>query len=203
MKLSPDLPGPTAAELVNTLPVADLARLFRDAGESSRTARAMASAIGTARAQAPVTRSVHLAGIIARAVLSGGTRRGTSHPATRAFLALRAAVTGELTVLQQGLQAAVGCLAEHGRLCVLTYYGTEHALVRQEFRSLARGCTCPPELPVCGCGRQPLVRQLTPRPLSPSAREVARNESARSARLSVCERLAARSPGSGRRSPAH
>jgi 16S rRNA (cytosine1402-N4)-methyltransferase len=191
MKVSPETPGPTARELVATLTAREMAALFREAGESPRTARLLASAIERARTREPLTRTVQLAQVIEQAVDAARVRRGERHPATRAFLALRSAVNRELPVLAQGLEAAISALAPGGRLCVLTYYGTEHALVRQAFRSLERGCTCPPDLPVCGCGHRSLVRRLVRDPLPPSTREVRANDSARSARLHCVERTAA------------
>jgi len=191
MRLSPDLPGPTARELIATLSARELAHLFREAGESARAARTIASAINRARSQAPVTRTTQLARIVEEAVDAAGLRRGTRHPATRVFLGLRNTVTQELPALAEGIRASVSCLRERGRLCVLSYFGTEHALVRQTLRDLERGCTCPPAMPVCRCGKQSLVRHIVRRPLLPSAREVAANESARSARLHVVERTTA------------
>jgi 16S rRNA (cytosine1402-N4)-methyltransferase len=104
------------------------------------------------------------------------------------FLSLRNAVNQELPTLEEGIHAAVASLRVGGRLCVLTYFGTEHALVRQTCRALEGRCTCPPGLPVCACGRESIIRRIVRDPLSPSAREVDANESARSARLHVVER---------------
>jgi 16S rRNA (cytosine1402-N4)-methyltransferase len=191
MRLAADSPGPTARELIATLSARQLAALFREAGDSPRTSRVIASAIDRARSRAPITRTTELAQIIESAVDGAGLRRGHRHPATRAFMALRGAVNRELPTLEKGLRAAVAGLGTGGRLCVLSYYGTEHALVRRVARALERGCTCPPGLAVCGCGKQPLVRRVVRDPLSPSAREVHANDSARSARLHVLERTAA------------
>jgi len=191
MKLNPDAPGPTARELVASLSTGELAAMFRAAGESPRTARLVASAIERARTRRPITTTTELARIVEEAVDAARLRRGDRHPATRVFLGLRNAVNQELPTLEQGVHAAVRALDEGGRLCVLTYFGTEHALCRQTLRALERGCTCPPSLPVWGCGRQPLVRRIVRDPLSPSPREVRSNESARSARLHAVERTAA------------
>lgn len=188
MKLSSSVPGPTARELIATLSGRELAAMFRAAGESARTARVIASAVERARARAPLTRTTELAQIVEDAVDAVGLRRGTRHPATRVFLALRNAVNRELPTLEQGIHAAVASLREGGRLCVLSYYGTEHALVRQTCRALESRCTCPPGLPVCACGKESLIRRIVRDPLSPSAREVDANESARSARLHAIER---------------
>lgn len=191
MKLRPELPGPTAREIIATLSVRELSKLFQGAGESPVMARRFAMAIAHARSRRPITRTKELAAIVEEAARASPFRRGKRHPATRVFLALRAAVNQELPTLEQGLHAAVACLAPYGRLCVLTYYGDEHALVRRSFATMERGCVCPPGLPVCSCGREPSVRRLLHTPLSPSPREVSANDSARSARLHVVERLPA------------
>jgi len=191
MRLDPSRTGPSAADLVNTLSPAELAQLFRTAGESARAARRVALAIVSAREQAPITETTQLARLVERAMGFTGTRRGHVHPATRVFLGLRLAVTQELPALQRGIGQAVECLRPNGRLVVLSYHGLEHRLVRQLLRDLEHGCICPPGLPVCGCGRQPKVRRLLAKPLSPSAREVAHNPSARSARLHCVVRSSA------------
>jgi 16S rRNA (cytosine1402-N4)-methyltransferase len=188
MKLDPSAPGPTARELIATLSGRELAAMFRGAGESTRTARVIASAIEQSRARAPLTRTTELAQVVENAVDAAGLRRGARHPATRVFLSLRNAVNQELPTLEEGIHAAVASLRVGGRLCVLTYFGTEHALVRQTCRALEGRCTCPPGLPVCACGRESIIRRIVRDPLSPSAREVDANESARSARLHVVER---------------
>ncbi len=191
MRLDPSRPGPSAADLVNTLSPTELSRLFKHAGESSRVARAIASAIASARAATPITETTELARVIERAVGAQGGARGQAHPATRAFLGLRLAVTQELEALERGLEQSVGRLKNGGRLVTLSYHGLEHRLVRQAFRRMERGCTCPPGLPICGCGHRPVIRILTAKPLSPSAREVAYNPSARSARLHAAARTSA------------
>ena len=191
MRLDRSAPGPTARELIATLSARELAAMFRGAGESPRTARVIASAVEQARSRAPFTRTTELAQVVEGAVDAAGLRRGTRHPATRVFLSLRNAVNRELPTLEEGIHAAVASLREGGRLCVLSYFGTEHALVRQTCRALEHRCTCPPGLPVCTCGRESLVRRIVRDPLSPSAREVDANESARSARLHVVERTTA------------
>ncbi len=191
MKLDPSRPGPSAADLVNTLSPSELARLFRTVGESARTARGIASAIVSSRKQQPITTTTELARLVERVVGSSGTRRGQVHPATRVFLGLRLAVNRELPALERGIGEAVKCLRPGARLVVLSYHGLEHRLVRRLLRDMEHGCVCPPGLPVCGCGRQPLVRRLLAKPLSPSAREIAFNPSARSARLHCVTRSSA------------
>jgi 16S rRNA (cytosine1402-N4)-methyltransferase len=183
MKLDPAHPGPDAAELVRTLSPVELARLFVTAGESRATARRVADEIVSRRARTPIAETTDLAHVVEDAVRKAGKVRGESHPATRVFLGLRLATTGELAALEEGTRQAVACLREEARLALLTYHGLEHRLARTLLRDMERGCVCPPSLPVCGCGRAPLVRRLAAKPLSPSPREIAFNPSARSARL--------------------
>ncbi|MGQ9730850.1 MAG: 16S rRNA (cytosine(1402)-N(4))-methyltransferase, partial [Candidatus Zipacnadales bacterium] len=166
----------------------ELVRLFRGAGESSRTARVIAAAITAARRQTPLLRTGQLARVVEEAVDRAHLRRGTSHPATRVFLALRNRVSNALPILKEGIRAAAQALCPAGRLCIISYFGSEHALVKKTLRELERGCVCPPRLPICGCGRKPVIRLLVEKALSPSFCEVARNESARSARLHVARR---------------
>jgi 16S rRNA (cytosine1402-N4)-methyltransferase len=113
------------------------------------------------------------------------------HPATRVFQALRIAVNEELDALQDGLAAAVDLLRPGGRLVVLSYHSLEDRIVKRFFAAERRGCVCPPELPVCVCGRNPRLRLVTRPSLTPSADEIAANPRARSARLRAAERLAA------------
>jgi 16S rRNA (cytosine1402-N4)-methyltransferase len=121
---------------------------------------------------------------------SGRSGRRT-HPATRIFQALRIAVNEELDALQEGLAAAVDLLRPGGRLVVLSYHSLEDRIVKRFFAAERRGCVCPPELPVCVCGRNPRLRLLTRPSLTPTRAEVEANPRARSARLRAAERLAA------------
>ena len=114
-----------------------------------------------------------------------------THPATRVFQALRIAVNEELDALQTGLAAAVDLLRPGGRLVVLSYHSLEDRIVKRFFADERRGCVCPPELPVCVCGRNPRLRLVTRPSLTPTPEEIATNPRARSARLRAAERLAA------------
>ena len=113
------------------------------------------------------------------------------HPATRVFQALRIAVNRELETLPVALAGAVDTLRADGRLAVISYHSLEDRIVKRFFQAERRGCTCPPEAPVCVCGRQPRLRLVTPKGLVPEEAEVASNPRARSARLRAAERLAA------------
>jgi 16S rRNA (cytosine1402-N4)-methyltransferase len=114
-----------------------------------------------------------------------------THPATRVFQALRIAVNEELESLEAGLAAAMDLLRPGGRLVVLSYHSLEDRIVKRFFAAERQGCICPPEIPVCVCGRSPRLRLVTRRSITPSAEEVERNPRSRSARLRAAERLAA------------
>ncbi|MBO9405632.1 MAG: 16S rRNA (cytosine(1402)-N(4))-methyltransferase, partial [Thermomicrobium sp.] len=119
-----------------------------------------------------------------------GSRRERIHPATRVFQALRIAVNQELEALAAGLGQAVELLRPGGRLVVIAFHSLEDRLVKQFFRREAAACLCPPGTPVCICGHRPRLRLVTPRPVRPSAEEIARNPRSRSARLRAAERIA-------------
>lgn len=178
----------TAADLVNGLPEAELARLFREYGEERR-ARGIARRIAARRREQPITRTAELARLAA-AGAGPGARHGRIHPATRVFMALRIAVNQELESLEAFLPAAVEALAPAGRLCVLAFHSLEDRIVKRTFRRLAGACQCPPDAPRCTCGRVARVRVLTPRVVKPSEEEVAANPLCRSCRLRAVERLA-------------
>ena len=184
--------GVPAAELLATLDRMELSALFKRYGEEPQANR-IANAIVAARATAPMSTAEELAALVERVApgnRGAGTRRRI-HPATRVFQALRIAVNEELDALQDGLAAAVDLLRPGGRLVVLSYHSLEDRIVKRFMAAERRGCTCPPELPVCVCGRNPRLRLVTRPSLTPSADEVAANPRARSARLRAAERLAA------------
>jgi len=182
--------GVPAAELLATLDTAELTALFRRFGEEPQAAR-IARAIVAARKGAPVATAEELADLVARVAPGNPRGRRRIHPATRVFQALRIAVNEELDALQDGLAAAVDLLRPGGRLVVLSYHSLEDRIVKRFINAERRGCTCPPELPVCVCGRNPRLRLLTRPSLTPTAAEIAANPRARSARLRAAERLAA------------
>ncbi len=186
MRMDPDLKW-TAADLVNDLSAADLARLIRTHGEERWAAR-IGAAIVRARERAPLRRTLELAEVISSAV-PAAARRGRIHPATRTFQALRIAVNDEAGQLERGLDAAVVLLPPGGRVAVLSFHSLEDRVVKERFRALSRGCICPPRFPVCACGRRPLLKVLTARPIGPSARERSENPRSRSARLRIAERV--------------
>ena len=182
--------GVPAAELLASLDAAELTALFRRYGEEPRAPR-IARAIVDARRVAPVATAEELAALVEQVVPPNPRVRRRTHPATRVFQALRIAVNEELEALQAGLAAALDLLRPGGRLVVLSYHSLEDRIVKRFFQAERRGCVCPPELPVCVCGRNPRLRLVTSPSLTPSTTEIEANPRARSARLRAAERLAA------------
>jgi len=183
MRFDPTAGGPTAGELVNGLPESELAALLWRYGEEPRS-RAIARAIVAAR---PIHSTAQLAGVIVAATGRTGTR--SLHPATRSFQALRIAVNGELEALETALPQALNVLRAGGRLAVITFHSLEDRSVKRFFQQGVHPCTCPPEAPVCTCGRQPTLRLITRKPLTPGAAELAANPRSRSAKLRVVEKI--------------
>jgi 16S rRNA (cytosine1402-N4)-methyltransferase len=182
--------GMPASELLATLDVDELTALFRRYGEEPMAGR-IARAIAAARRTAPIETAEELAALVERTLPANPRRPRRTHPATRTFQALRIAVNEELDALQEGLAAALDLLRPGGRLVVLSYHSLEDRIVKRFLASERRGCVCPPELPVCVCGRNPRLRLVTRPSMTPSAAEIAANPRARSARLRAAERLAA------------
>jgi 16S rRNA (cytosine1402-N4)-methyltransferase len=192
MRMDPSTPT-TAADLVNDLAVDELAEVLRRLGEE-RMAGRIARAIVAAR---PLTTTTELARVVEAAV-PAAARRQPTHPATRTFQALRIAVNGELdrfrASLPQALEHAAPAPAgdgRGGRVAVLSYHSLEDRIAKEVFAEAATGCICPPDLPVCGCGREPLVTLRTRGAERPDDDEVRRNPRARSARLRIAERTSA------------
>jgi 16S rRNA (cytosine1402-N4)-methyltransferase len=182
----------TAADLLNHLPEGKLADLFFRLGEE-RYARPIARAVVRRRAATPYSRTGELVDTI-RGAIPTPALFGQGHPAKRVFQALRIAVNGELDALEEGLRFALDVLRPGGRIAVISFHSLEDRIVKHAFREAAAGCICPPDLPVCACGRDPLLRVLTPRVVRPSAGEVEDNPRAASARLRVAERTEAPRP---------
>jgi 16S rRNA (cytosine1402-N4)-methyltransferase len=182
--------GVPAGELLATLSADELTALFRRYGEEPKASR-IARAIVDARKTAPVGTAEDLAALVATVVPPNPRIPRRTHPATRVFQALRIAVNEELEALQAGLAAALDLLRPGGRLVVLSYHSLEDRIVKRFFQAERRGCVCPPEVPICVCGRAPRLRLITRPSLTPTAAEIEVNPRARSARLRAAERLAA------------
>ena len=182
--------GRAAHELLATLDVSALADMFRRYGEEP-LARRYAAAILRARDAGPIATGTDLAALIERATPARLREGRRIHPATRVFQALRIAVNRELEVLPDALAAALDLLRPGGRLVVISYHSLEDRIVKRFVNAERHGCVCPPELPVCVCGRSPRVRVVGPAPGRPTEGEVAANPRSRSARLRAAERLAA------------
>ncbi len=184
MRMGPDT-AYTAAEIVNDWDEADLVRIIRDYGEEP-LARRLAAAIVNAR---PLHSTAQLSTVIAQAMPAA--RRRAGHPARRTFQAIRIAVNGELDAVRSGVDQAVDLVRPGGRILAISYHSLEDRIVKQRFVAGAAGCTCPPDLPVCGCDTTAELRLLTRKPIRASAAELESNNRARSAVLRAAERLAA------------
>ena len=178
----------TAADLVNQLEEKALVRIFTSYGEE-RWSKRIARAIVDMRRRDAIRTSRQLADVIVAAVPGRAAARQKIHPATRVFQALRIAVNQELERLSTFLDLAADLLAPKGRLCVLSFHSLEDRIVKHKFKALASGCDCPPDLPVCGCGKTPRVRLLTRKVLRPGGEEIHRNPMARSTRMRAVEKI--------------
>jgi 16S rRNA (cytosine1402-N4)-methyltransferase len=172
---------PSARDLVNGADERELADVFRRYGEE-RYARQIARAIVRRRRETPFERTGELVETI-RAAIPAPARFGDGHPARRVFQALRIAVNDELHELEEALPAAFAMLRPGGRLAVISFHSLEDRIVKGFMREGERGCVCPPDFPVCVCGREPVLRAVQRRPIRPDASEVAQNPRAASARL--------------------
>jgi 16S rRNA (cytosine1402-N4)-methyltransferase len=170
-----------AASIVNTWPERELMEIFRRYGEE-RYAKQIARAIVRRRKEEPFERSGELVDVIKNAI-PAPARFGEGHPAKRVFQALRIAVNDELGSLEEALPAAFELLRPGGRLAVIAFHSLEDRIVKHFLRERERGCTCPPDFPVCVCGHEPELRAIQRRPIRPSGTEVAANPRAASARL--------------------
>ncbi len=185
MRMDPESGVPSAAELLARASAEELQSWFQRYGELPGSRR-LARAITESRRQEPLRTTADLLRVIREARIGGGRRH---NPATLVFQALRIAVNDELAALEEGLEAAIRVLRPGGRLVVIAYHSLEDRIVKQHFRVAAKGCVCPPEIPVCSCGREPSVKIVTRKPVRPGEEEVGANPRARSARLRSAERL--------------
>ena len=179
--------GLTAAGVVNTWSQEELRRIISQYGEE-RYAPQIAGAIVRHRVDKPIETTLELVEII-KSAMPGKALREKQHPAKRTFQAIRIAVNDELSSVDRMLQRAVPQLRPGGRLAVITFHSLEDRIVKTGLAGFARGCTCPPDFPVCVCGRTPDIRLVNRKPVLPSKEEIEENPRARSAKLRVAEQL--------------
>ena len=179
--------GLTAASVVNTWPQEELKRILSQYGEE-RYAPQIAGAIVRSRADKPIATTLELVELV-KSAMPGKALREKQHPAKRTFQAIRIAVNDELACVERMLQRAVPRLNRGGRLAVITFHSLEDRIVKTGLAGFARGCTCPPDFPICVCGKTPQVRLVNKKPILPGEQEIEENPRARSAKLRVAEKL--------------
>ena len=177
----------TAWEVVNRWPREELRRILYEYGEE-RYAPQIAVAIERRRAESPIESTLELVDVI-KSAMPPQALREKQHPAKRSFQAIRIAVNDELNSVGDMMKAAIPRLNPGGRLAVITFHSLEDRIVKNAMQAAARGCTCPPEFPVCVCGKKPQVRIVTRKPIVSGPEELERNPRARSAKLRVAEKL--------------
>lgn len=177
----------TAYEVVNLWSREELRRILYEYGEE-RYAPQIAAAIDRKRQTAPIETTLQLVDVI-RSALPAQALREKQHPAKRSFQAIRIAVNDELGSVREMLEEAIPRLNPGGRLAVITFHSLEDRIVKSAMAAAAKGCTCPPEFPVCICGKTPQVKLITRKPIVSSAAELEENPRARSAKLRICEKL--------------
>ena len=187
MRMDPGNNTLTAHEVINHYTEADLTRILSVYGDE-RYASRIARSIVRERQKAPIATTLELANIVTSAIPAAARRSG-GHPAKRSFQAIRIEVNRELDALEQGLRAAIRWALPGARIAVISYHSLEDRMVSHVFSEFSRGCTCPPDFPVCVCGNVPIVRVKTRKPRQASPEEIAANPRARSALLRVAERL--------------
>ncbi len=179
--------GLTAYEVVNTWPEDELRRILTQYGEE-RYAPRIAAAIAERRSERPIETTLELVEVIKRAMPARALREN-QHPAKRSFQAIRIAVNDELGAVERMMRCAVPRLNPGGRLAVISFHSLEDRIIKVNLAEFSRGCTCPPDFPVCVCGKKPQIRIITKKPILASERELAENPRARSAKLRVAEKL--------------
>lgn len=177
----------TARDVVNTYSEEELKRILFTYGEERYSGR-IARAILNAREKAPIETTAQLADLI-KGAIPAAAREGGHHPAKRSFQAIRIEVNGELDVIVPAIEAAVSYMRPGGRIAIITFHSLEDRIVKQAFARLASGCTCPKNLPICVCGKKPLVRVVSKKPILPSPTELEQNPRSRSAKLRVAEKI--------------
>ncbi len=180
--------GKSAYDVVNYYTAAELTRIMRDYGEE-RFASRIANLIVEKRALKPIETTLELADIVSAAIPAAVRMKEAQNPCRRAFQALRIEVNGELSSIEPSIRDAVARLGSGGRMAVITFHSLEDRITKEVFRSLSTGCICPPEFPVCVCGKKPEIKLLSKKPIIPSESEQAENPRSRSAKLRTAEKL--------------
>ncbi|MBE6924606.1 MAG: 16S rRNA (cytosine(1402)-N(4))-methyltransferase RsmH [Ruminococcaceae bacterium] len=177
----------SAYTVVNTWPQEELKRILYDYGEE-RYAPQIAAAICRRREEKPIETTLELVDII-RSAMPAAALREKQHPAKRSFQAIRIAVNDELGAVEKVMADAIPCLNEGGRFAIITFHSLEDRIVKNGMSAASKGCTCPPNFPVCVCGKKPQVKLISRKPIVSGEEELERNPRARSAKLRVCEKL--------------
>ncbi|NLL70865.1 MAG: 16S rRNA (cytosine(1402)-N(4))-methyltransferase RsmH [Epulopiscium sp.] len=177
----------SAQNVINEYSEEDLARIIKEYGEE-RWAKRIARFIVEERKKKPFTTTMELVEVIKKAVPKGARRDGP-HPAKRTFQAIRIEVNQELAILEQSIKDMVDVLDTGGRLCIITFHSLEDRIVKQTFRHLENPCICPPDFPICICGKQPVAKIITRKPILPTNEEIGINPRARSAKLRILEKI--------------
>lgn len=177
----------SAYEVVNNYPEEELTRIFYEYGEENWSKR-VAEFIVKRRAESPIKTTGELVDIIKAAIPQKARQEG-SHPAKRIFQAIRIEVNGELKILKKAVEDFLDVLKPGARLAVITFHSLEDRIVKQVFAEKAKGCVCPPEFPVCVCGKKPEVKLITRKPKLPSAAELGENSRSKSAKLRIAEKI--------------
>ena len=177
----------SAYEVVNTWPQEELKRILYDYGEE-RYAPQIAAAICRSREERPIQTTLELVDVI-RGAMPAAALREKQHPAKRSFQAIRIAVNDELGSVEKVMRDAIPCLNRGGRLAIITFHSLEDRIVKTGMVAASKGCTCPPNFPVCVCGKKPEVKLVNKKPIVSGEEELERNPRARSAKLRVCEKL--------------
>jgi 16S rRNA (cytosine1402-N4)-methyltransferase len=186
MRMDTDSPL-SAYKVVNEYSENDLKRIIYDYGEE-RFAPKIAAAICKRRSEAPIKTTGELSDIIKGAIPAASRAEGP-HPAKRTFQAIRIEVNGELDVISPVIKAASNHMCQSGRIAVISFHSLEDRLVKQSYKDLSRGCTCPRDFPVCVCGKQPKIKEISKKPILPSEEELLENPRSRSAKLRIAEKL--------------
>ena len=177
----------TAKDIVNEYPESELFRIIKEYGEE-RFARSIARNICRQRKEKPIETTLELVDLI-RTSMPAKARNGKSHPAKRTFQAIRIECNRELDVLRQALDDMVDLLCDGGRLSIITFHSLEDRMVKTSFKKQENPCTCPPDFPVCVCGKTPQIKIITRKPIVSTPAELEENPRARSAKLRICEKL--------------